>query len=278
MSFKTIIKKIHSYFNYHRTIKLGTKTFKIPIIHHMGLLNLKVKDSWFMTLVQDCALHQNSSFLDIGVNVGQTLLQFRAVSDAPYWGFEPNSACVYYLNSLIEKNAFLSTHIIPAGLSSDTRLIPFYLKHASDSAGTIINTLRPDFYNSEQKRYVPVFEFDSQNFEIESIGLIKIDVEGAELEVLTGMQKTLALHQPPVICEILDAHSEQSLKSMQNRSDALLKLMQSLNYDIYRIHQRTIPVQYERINQITLSLWTPQSAYLNDYLFWPKNKPFIYKC
>lgn len=276
MFIKAILKKLHSKFNYTKTLHLGTKRFKIPIMDNMGLLNLKVRDSWFMTLVKDCALKPNMHFIDVGVNVGQTLIQYRAVSDAPYWGFEPNPACVHYLKTLIEKNRFTQTHIIPVGLSQQTSLQLFYLKHAADSAGTIIDTLRPGFYNTDQQQFVPVFEFDTLDCSIETVGLIKIDVEGAELEVLTGMQNTLALHRPPVICEILDAHSEHSLNAMQERAHQLIARMKDLNYVMYRINQSAVNVVYERIESIELKLWTEESAFLNDYLFWPATVPFIY--
>lgn len=276
MPIKKFFKTLHSICNYQRTLTLDSRTFKIPIIQNMGLLNLKVKVSWFMQFIKDYKLPSNMSFLDIGVNVGQTLIQFTAVSDSPYFGFEPNPACVYYLNKLIEKNKLIRTHIIPIGLASKTNVSYFYHKHASDSAGTTVEALRPGYYRNEQKYFVPVFEYDTLNCSIDTVGLIKIDVEGAELEVLSGMQNTLAKHHPPVICEILDAHSEHSLKTMQDRAHQLVDLMYRLQYKMYRVNQSNAQVQYEPIENIILTLWNAQSTFLNDYLFWPSTKPFIY--
>ncbi len=37
--------------------------------------------------------------------------------------------------------------------------------------------------------------------------VVKIDVEGAELEVLAGMRETIAAHRPAIICELHDTHA-----------------------------------------------------------------------
>jgi len=43
---------------------------------------------------------------------------------------------------------------------------------------------------------------------ITKVDLIKIDVEGAELKVLTGMGSLLLKWQPDIICEVLDGYAE----------------------------------------------------------------------
>ena len=122
----------------------------------------------------------------------QTLLTFRSLYSNTYWGFEPNPSCVFYLNSLIKTNKFKNVNILPIGLSSENALLKFYLKNEVDSAGTIIQELRPDYYDSEEVNFVPLFSFDNLNFnEIKNISLIKIDVEGAELDVISGLIKTI---------------------------------------------------------------------------------------
>jgi hypothetical protein len=57
--------------------------------------------------------------------------------------------------------------------------------------------------------------------------LIKIDVEGAEMKVLSGMKALLSRRAPPpVILEV----SEWSLKQMGSSKDELFELMMSYNY------------------------------------------------
>jgi FkbM family methyltransferase len=89
-------------------------------------------------LIKKKQLPADGIFIDVGVNVGQTLLNFRSCYENPYWGFEPNPSCVYYLQTLIKKNKFKNTRIIPVGLSSQNELAKFYIKNETDSAGTIV--------------------------------------------------------------------------------------------------------------------------------------------
>ena len=182
------LKQLSAKFNFNTSLTLNGKRFIIPVIRNMGMLNLSVKEDWFSDLLKSLKLPKDTSFIDIGVNVGQTLLTFRSHYDNPYWGFEPNPSCVFYLNTLIKSNKLKNTHIMPVGLSSDSMLAKFYIKNDADSAGTIVKELRPDYYEEKEVNYVPLFAFDSLNLEdMTTISLIKIDVEGAELEVLSGL-------------------------------------------------------------------------------------------
>ena len=121
MLFKRWLKTLLSKLNYTQTVRVGKTAFKIPVIQNMGRANLKQSDTWMLDFFTSMRLTDTSGFIDIGVNVGQTLLQFRSVSAQPYWGFEPNPSCVHYLNALISANQFKSTHInsliLPTGVT-----------------------------------------------------------------------------------------------------------------------------------------------------------------
>ena len=277
MSFRGIakffrLKQLTSKFNFNTSHTINGKKFIIPVIKNMGLLNLSVKEDWLMEVLKKLNIPENASFVDIGVNVGQTLLTFRSLYSNTYWGFEPNPSCVFYLNSLIKTNKFKNVNILPVGLSSENALLKFYLKNEVDSAGTIIQDLRPDYYDSEQVNFVPLFSFDKLNFnEIKNISLIKIDVEGAELDVISGLIKTINKFKPKIICEILDCHSEKSIPAMQSRADKLIDLMKSNEYDVYRILHSENPIGFKKIDKLKLQVWSPESFNLNDYLFVPFN-------
>lgn len=268
------IKDVSRHVNFTRSVTFNNKRFKIPVIQNIGLANFAIDgDDWFFQLVKSIQMPTGSSFIDVGVNVGQSLIAFRSYRDNPYYGFEPSPHCAFYLNKLIKMNNLRDVHLLPVGLSSTAEILKFYCKTGADSSATMMSDLRPDHYRPEDVSYVPVFPFDDLDLiKIDDIFFIKIDVEGAELEVLTGLQKTLRTHNPVITCEVLDCHNaDANLHVLQERAGKVVELVKSLNYTIYRIRTER-GLNFDKIEEIILKQYDSQSQYLNDYLFLPSNR------
>lgn len=269
------VKKMSAALNFSTGIRLNNKSFKVPVIHNMGFENTKIKEDFILQLFRSVNISDKGCFLDIGVNVGQTLLKFKSCQDKAYFGFEPNPSCVYYLHNLIEANKMANATIIPVGLSSASQVAKFYLKSEADTAGTMMNDLRPDYYAQDEVNYVPVFTLDSLDvIGDRKIELMKIDVEGAESEVLAGMTETIRKHQPAIICEILDSHNDENLPNVQARADKLVEIVKGLNYKIFRLKHNGTNISPEEITEVKLRKWVPESFNLNDYLFLPKEAAY----
>jgi FkbM family methyltransferase len=70
--------------------------------------------------------------------------------------------------------------------------------------------------------------------------LVKIDVEGAELEVIEGMRRTIAEHHPVILCEIHDCNVPYA------------ELMRSLGYEPVNLDE-DVPVERGHRNAHTLA-------------------------
>lgn len=83
-------------------------------------------------------------------------------------------------------------------------MISFDIGNEADQSGTVVQNLRPA-ETHKTKVFIPVFKFDEvlPKLNVKNISLIKINVEGAALEVLYGMEKVLKELKPIKICEIL---------------------------------------------------------------------------
>jgi hypothetical protein len=66
--------------------------------------------------------------------------------------------------------------------------------------------------------------------QVRRVDLIKIDVEGAELDVLRGSQRILKDYHPKIICECLSKKSEKEIR----------KLLKKFKYNIKRVDEENI--------------------------------------
>ena len=272
MSMKKTLKSVAGHFNFSTSVTVNSRTFSVPIIANLGHANRKLGGgSWVLSLIQAIGLPHGAAFVDVGVNVGQTLLAFRSAFENPYWGFEPNPNCVFYLKVLSRDNQLKDVNILPVGLSGANTIGRFFSKGDADAAATTVASMRPDYYDRQDASYVPLFRFDDLRLEgLDRIAFIKIDVEGGELEVISGMAETLQAHRPYLICEVLDYHSADSGGPTQQRAESLTALVRDAGYDMFRIISKADTPVLQPVPEIALRLWTPESPYLNDYLFAPR--------
>jgi len=122
------------------------KKVKIPIINGLGFGNVNIHELWMCSLLEKIIPLKKGSFVDIGVNIGQTLIKLRSVdSNIDYVGFEPNPLCAYYTGELIKANQFKNTRLLPVGIfNSDGVLqLNMYSDNDTDPAASMIENFRP---------------------------------------------------------------------------------------------------------------------------------------
>jgi FkbM family methyltransferase len=261
--------KLLPYFNLIGKMTLNNTSFKIPIIKMLGLTNIFMSEIWMIDLLKKLDL-SDGKFIDIGVNIGQTLLKLRSVNrQIEYIGFEPNATCVYYSNELIKANGFKNTSIIPTGISNVNGILKldFYSHNATDPSASIVDNFRP---HKEVKfsQYIPINTIDniSQSVDLTDIKMIKIDVEGAELEVLESMKDLIQKNQPLILIEVLPAYSKDNTVRIE-RQEKIEALLTLLDYCIYKIVKTNEKV--ESIKQLS-TFGIHQDIEDCDYIFVPK--------
>jgi FkbM family methyltransferase len=227
-----------SLFNLTVTKKFHGKTVRIPIIKGFGLDNLTMSEIWMLDLLKYLLKLKSGMFIDVGVNIGQTLIKLKCVNrEIRYIGFEPNPACVFYANELIKENKFLNCTLLPVALFTvnDILELELFCESEMDSSASLINNFRPT-QNIYRTQYTPAFTFEhiAQTIRISEIGIIKIDVEGAELEVIKSLQKAISSHRPPIVIEILPVYRWDN-KTRKDRQDKIEKILCDLNYSIFRV-------------------------------------------
>lgn len=183
---------------------------------------------------------QPGVFMDVGVNLGQTLVKAKAIEPArEYLGFEPNPLCVSYVQNLIRENRFENTTLVPVGLFTENRVLglDLFSESGTDSAASLISGFRPG-EKIHSRVFVPVFAFDSlaELFGEKTVGVVKIDVEGAELEVIKSLMNVIKRDHPVFLMEVLPVYSEENI-FRKTRQDELESLFKNEGYRIFRVRK-----------------------------------------
>ena len=223
----------------YKKITINNKKIIIPLIQGIGFANLFRTELFMNAIIQKISEIKKGAFVDVGVNLGQTLIELKSLDFyQTYYGFEPNPMCYHYTRELIKLNNFPNSTIFPVGLSNKNYVALLFYNSDVDSSGSIIEGFRdPRSYSSSM--YVPIFNGDRvlTKFNIGFVSTIKIDVEGGELEVIQGLNNTISGCKPFIICEILPIYDENSEigRFRKSRQNKLQKLLDKNEYKIFRI-------------------------------------------
>jgi FkbM family methyltransferase len=217
------------------TIDIKGQTIQIPIIQDLAC---DLTETWMIEVLAQLLNQNPGTFLDVGVNLGQTLIKVKGLEPKRnYIGLEPNPTCVFYAKELIKANQFVDCTIVPVGLFTEDGILSLECIGDTevDSAASLIKGFRPE--SAIQRRIlVPVFRFETiaKAVTIGKIGLIKIDVEGAELEVIQSLMSVLVADRPIVLLEVLPVYSTENALRLQ-RQEQLEQLFKTINYSFFRV-------------------------------------------
>ncbi len=250
---------IFRYFNFTLPRSINGQRIKLPVI---GGFKVGIHGELFLLDIFNFILPKlDGAVLDVGVNVGQTLAKVKmAKPNQRYYGFEPNPNCFAYLESLVQVNGWNDVTFFPFGLSDQTSILSLHVssEKPTDSMGSFLPKVRPE-RNVSRVRHVAVFEFAKIDPLIkERIGLLKIDVEGFELEVVRGIAEAIRRDKPVIVFEMLP------IQSLATRHEQTVEILQSFGYRVFLIakHENRRWAGLQAIDTFIC----PTEAKQNDYL------------
>ena len=247
--------------------KIDGRTFVIPIINGRKTY---ASEPWMSDVLRHLFARKSGAFIDVGVNLGQTLIKVAAIDPArEYVGFEPNPACVDYAWKLIEKNQLPYT-VIPAGVSADTTLLNLEMFRADDTdpSASIIPNFRANVVSRR-----PVLVMNPADLPEgvlpDEIAVVKIDVEGGELFVIEGLLELLQKRRPFLVVEILPAADSERME----RQEKIERHLRELDYRLYRI-RRSAGESFQSFESIQ-TIGTHKDLESCDYVFAPREAPVL---
>lgn len=191
------------------------------------------------TALLRATLQPGWTVLDVGANAGYFSLLAADLVGAPgkVYAFEPNPELFTLLSGSAERHPAGNVVPVEAALGERQALVRLYI--SPDTANSGLSTVREDVAG-EGSVTVTVGMLRLDDFCAEHTllpDLIKIDVEGHELEVLAGARRTLEVVRPGyVICE---------LETGRRPAGPLLDFMAGLGYRACSLTERGILTPYE---------------------------------
>ena len=177
----------------------------VPLIYGTGRQLIVPDEFWMSRCLKQFLALKKGAVLDIGVNVGLYLVKLRALdATRPYVGFEPNPFCNYYVQELIRLNGFANARVLPVALSAENKVGKLLAGSRDDSGASILEDIKAgkDISFSVDTLFWRGDDLVSRLNLGDGVGVMKIDVEGAESYVISGLAATIRANRPIMYCEI----------------------------------------------------------------------------
>jgi len=179
-------------------------------------------------------LRQGDVVVDVGANIGYFSLLFSQCvgSKGHVYSYEPVPQLASALQKNAELNKFKQISLSKLALSDHDGKAQFYVGPVDNSGLSSLRQPR----NSSIVLDVDLARFDEIFSHAEDVALIKIDVEGAELAVLRGMEGYLRNKRPHILVEV----TNKFLNEMGDSEQSLLAYLQNLGYNCYVIGEARV--------------------------------------
>lgn len=187
----------------------------------------------FVQCVEDC--RGKNCVIDVGAHIGLVTIPMSTVVSGQVYAFEPASVNLEYLQHHLNYNNIHNVVVNNFLIGAETQEeIAFYeMKNATGMNSRVIKKDH-HLYHQTQQRQVSLDDFCKQNMLTPEV--IKIDVEGAEYDVILGALDTLKKSSPIIYLSI---HPKE-LELMGRSTEELIRLLNNLNYHAYDKHDNKI--------------------------------------
>ncbi len=205
----------------------------------------------------------NAVVLDVGANLGTFCYSVKR-TDLPVHlvAFEPIPLLAKRLRALF-KNAVVLEVALSDAKSTRTFRIPFIDGRRCNSRGSLCPIVDSGTY-TEITVQTDLLDNVFTSMKLQSLDLIKIDVEGHEFEVVRGGQQLLRQHHPTMLIEIEQRH--HGTEPIAN----IWHFIEGLGYTGFFLNRQTL--EFDPVDAFRVAIHQrPEDAgthkYINNFLF-----------
>lgn len=190
-------------------------------------------------------IKKNMTIIDAGANFGWYSLLFAKLigkgSKNKIYSFEPIPKVFSELNHNIKLNNFRSIKTFNYALGSKNSYVTLgtpYFNFIGSSGAT------SEFLNFSKKINCKIYKIDTvvKVNKIKKIDFIKADIEGGELNLLKGAEKTLRLYKPKIFIEIVDIHCSRFGHTQHD----VIQFLLNLNYKGFFMNNRLTKINFKK--------------------------------
>ncbi len=204
--------------------------------------------------------------VDVGAHKGGYLYWIRkwVGETGKVVAFEPQPVLSAYLSSIVQKMGYANVVIENKGVSSESGLFDLYIPN---NGGLSSPGARLDPASGESDAYrkvqIETVTLDSYFEKREKrIALLKIDVEGHELEVFKGAEKILEEDKPLLLFECEQRHHQDL-----NIKEIFTFLKEKGYRGSYIFRKQRLPIDQFSIEQHQTSRHFKDADYCNNFVF-----------
>lgn len=189
--------------------------------------------------------------IDVGANAG--VYTFSAALQAGNTGrvfaIEPFSGCIQCLTQTRELNEFKQVSVLRRAAGNCQGTARLHLNRSSELNKVLTESDPSKNGTSEEVEYTKLDDL-AEEFEFQRLDLIKLDVEGHEIQVLEGARKLLELYKPTILYE--------NIAGVKGSNTAVREWFLNHNYQLFRYRSsflpELIPIQPEDNLNATLNI------------------------
>jgi FkbM family methyltransferase len=259
-----MLERIASHFRrlrdqFGRGVELGAHRYRVVGYHPSRLKHREPHEPFLDAVLRRVLGTRPGAVVDVGANAGQTLFKvLRIERTRQYVGFEPQIECCFSVHQFLRNNRLDNAIVLPLALSDTNGSVVLYADGECDEMASVVSPNDPTGAVRSQSTWIQTRVGDELLAElgVTQTCVIKIDVEGAELRVVSGLRETLRTQRPPVIFEVLPNFfgTERTMQpdAVRERNHAtakaLLECFASVDYRVSQLDEHGEETPIERFD------------------------------
>jgi len=194
------------------------------------------KDAWLIGVLCDLADQFDGDVLDVGCNQGAIAAAVgrHIARDRKVVAFEPVPETAARAAATLALNELSTATLLPLAVGEFHGAIPFHYRVGQSDIATATRDLRhvPGEYRQLSVECLPL---DSLLPDVlgDRVGVVKVDVEGAELQVVRGAQRLIQRDRPAIVFEYWPEVAGPLGWRVEDVADAITQAGGSYNFDAY---------------------------------------------